>query len=78
MAEVYILTAPSVRNPFSYTEKRLWVEKYFDLDLYRRLIISPYRGLLKGDLLIADYDQGRGQEDFEGGLIRFVSAEVPD
>ncbi|WP_462166711.1 hypothetical protein [Pseudoalteromonas sp. GB43] len=24
--EVYILTAPSTKNPLSYTEKRLWVE----------------------------------------------------
>jgi len=23
--EVYILTAPSTRNPFSYTEKRVWI-----------------------------------------------------
>ncbi|MEM6771077.1 MAG: hypothetical protein AAF597_10870, partial [Bacteroidota bacterium] len=27
--DVYILTAPSIRNPFCYTEKRLWVEDHF-------------------------------------------------
>ncbi len=77
-AEVYILTAPSVRNPLCYTEKRLWIEKYFDLDFCHRLIISPNKGLLKGDFLIDDYDHGKGQEDFEGRLIHFGSAEYSD
>lgn len=47
--EVYILTAPSTRNPHSYTEKRLWIENHFDYDFTKRLIISPDKSLLKGD-----------------------------
>ena len=70
---VYILTAPSVRNPFSYTEKRLWIEDYFGFDMVNRLIISPNKGLNKGDYLIDDHDAGRGQEDFEGELLHFGS-----
>lgn len=73
--DVYILTAPSVRNPLSYTEKRLWIEKYFDLEMVRKMIISPNKGLNKGDYLIDDYDQGKGQENFEGKLIHFGSEE---
>jgi len=70
---VYILTAPSVRNPFSYTEKRLWIEDHFGFDMVNRLIISPNKGLNKGDYLIDDHDAGRGQEDFEGELLHFGS-----
>ena len=71
--DIYILTAPSVRNPYCYMEKRLWVEKYFDLELCQKLIICPHKGLLKGDLLIDDYDHGKGQEYFQGVLLHFGS-----
>lgn len=71
--EVYILTAPSYRNPHCYTGKRLWVEKYFDLDFCQNLIICNNKGLCKGDILIDDHINGRGQENFEGELIHFGS-----
>lgn len=74
----YILTAPSVRNPFSYTEKRVWIEKYFGLEFVNKLIISPNKGLLKGDYLIDDNIAGKSQENFEGKLIHFRSKEFPD
>lgn len=73
--EIYILTAPSVRNPQCYTEKRLWIEEYFDLELARNLIISSNKGLNKGDYLIDDKISGKGQENFEGKLIQFGSQE---
>ena len=76
--DVYILTAPSTRNPHCYMEKRVWVEKYFDYEFTKKLIISPNKGLLKGDFLIDDYDRGKGQEDFEGELIHFGSSAYPD
>lgn len=74
----YILTAPSTRNPFSYTEKRVWIEKYFGLEFTEKLIISPNKGLLKGDILIDDLISGRGQECFEGKIMQFGSADYPD
>lgn len=74
---IYILTAPSTRNPLSYTEKRIWVENYFDYDLTKRLIICPNKGLLKGDLLIDDNIEGKGQEDFEGLVIHFGTENIP-
>lgn len=70
---VYILTAPSVRNPLCYTEKRLWIEKHFNIDMARKLIISPNKGLSKGDYLIDDHESGKGQEFFEGKLLHFGS-----
>jgi 5'(3')-deoxyribonucleotidase len=74
----YILTAPSTRNPFSYTEKRVWIEKYFGIEFTEKLIISPNKGLLKGDILIDDLIEGRGQENFEGKIMQFGSTDYPD
>ncbi len=69
----YILSAPSIRNPFSYAEKREWVEQHLGLDFCERLILCAHKALLKGDILIDDNAEGRGQEDFEGILIHFGS-----
>ena len=74
----YILTAPSIQNPLSYTEKRLWVEKHLGMEYVERLIISSNKSLLKGDFLIDDYIEGKGQESFEGQLIHFASKNYPD
>tara|TARA_R110000772_G_scaffold86113_2_gene180483 strand:+ start:4441 stop:4884 length:444 start_codon:yes stop_codon:yes gene_type:complete len=74
----YILTAPSTRNPFSYTEKRVWIEKYYGVEFTEKLIISPNKGLLKGDILIDDLISGRGQENFEGKIMQFGSEDYPN
>ena len=76
--EIYIVTAPSLKNPLSYSEKREWVEKNLGMNMVERLIISPNKGLNKGDYLIDDNDRGKGQENFEGKLIKFGSNEFPD
>jgi 5'-nucleotidase len=76
--DVYILTAPSIRNPHSYSEKRIWVEKYLGIGAVNKLIISPNKGLNRGSFLIDDYIQGKGQENFEGRIIQFGSAEFSD
>jgi len=56
--DVYILTAPSIKNSHCYTEKRLWIEKYFDLEFCKKLIICNNKALLKGDYLVDDYKSG--------------------
>jgi len=71
--DVYILTAPSVMNPMCYTEKMLWVREHLGPEMVNRLIISPVKGLNKGDYLIDDNILGKGQEDFEGEIIHFGS-----
>lgn len=76
--DVYILTAPSVINSHSYTEKRLWIEKYFGLEFCHKLILSPNKGLLSGHYLIDDIVVGKGQEDFKGELITYGSLKYPD
>lgn len=76
--DVYILTAPSIRNAHCYTEKRLWVERHLGLDAAYKFIISPNKGLNKGQFLIDDYVSGKGQEDFEGKILHFGSSDFPD
>lgn len=76
-SNLFVLTAPSTRNPLSYTEKRIWIEEHFDYELTEQLILSPDKGLLKGDFLIDDHANGKGQERFEGKLIHFGSDIFP-
>jgi len=68
--EVYILTAPSYRNPLCYTEKRVWVEQHLGLETTKNLIICQRKGLLKGDFLIDDHDY----PEFEGQHLKFGTA----
>lgn len=75
---VYILTAPSIKNPHCYAEKRIWVEKHLGMAVVENLIISPHKHLNKGDYLIDDMPSGKGQDHFEGRLILFGSDEFPN
>jgi len=76
--DVYFLTAPSTRNPFSYTEKRVWIEKYFGYEATKRLIICSNKSLLKGHYLIDDNTEGNGQNYFGGSILQFGSDQCPD
>lgn len=76
--EPYILTAPSVRNPLCYTEKRVWIEQQFGLAFVSRLIICANKSLLRGEFLIDDNQHGKGQDGFAGELLHFGSAAYPD
>ena len=75
--EPWILTAPSLVNPLCYTEKRVWVEKYLGMRMVERLIISPNKGLLKGEYLVDDNVEGKGQESFDGVVIQYGSERYP-
>ena len=52
--DIKILTKPSYLNPHCYTEKRLWVEKHYGLDMCQHLYFAPDKTLMKGDYLIDD------------------------
>lgn len=67
--DVYFLTAPSVENHLSYTEKRTCIEKHFGIKACKNLIISNDKSLSIGDILVDDCDSGRGQEFFLGKHI---------
>jgi 5'-nucleotidase len=72
--DVWILTAPSIMNPLSYTEKRIWVEENLGMSWCEKLIICPDKSLVKGDYLVDDTG-GKGQEEFEGEWIKYGSDE---
>lgn len=72
--DVYILTRPSFRNPLCYTEKRIWLEKYFGLPFCEKLILCGYKHLLKGDYLIDDHPWPL----FEGEQILFGKEPFED
>ena len=75
--DTYILSSPSIQNPLSYTEKRVWVEKNLGIEYVDRLILSYYKNLNKGDYLIDD-SLIRGVSEFEGEHIHFGSEGFPD
>ncbi|MGS0827693.1 5' nucleotidase, NT5C type [Shewanella sp. 0m-8] len=76
--EPYIATAPSLKNPLCYAEKRIWVEENLGMEFVKRLIIIPNKGLLQGDVLIDDNVTGKGQGSFQGELWQFGSSQYPD
>lgn len=75
--DVYILTAAPWRNPTAPTDKREWVKKYLPESAEKRLIITHYKNLNKGDYLIDDR-LTRGVDQFEGEHIHFGTDKFPD
>ena len=68
--EVFILSTASWSKPFSWTEKRIWIEKHFGNKLKKRLILSHRKDLLMGKYLIDDRVQ-HGAGEFHGEHIHF-------
>ena len=77
---VYFLTAPSVKNPLCYTEKRLSIEKHFGFDACKNLIICDDKSLIgtEDDILIDDRVTSNNQWMFRGTLIQSGSKNYPD
>ena len=75
--DVYILSTAPWSDPSSWTDKRLWLEDYFDQKLNKRLILSHRKDFLKGDYLIDDRPNN-GAKEFEGEWIHFGSDRFPE
>lgn len=82
--ELFILTAPSTRNPHCWGEKAQWVEKHLGFNFLSRMIITERKDLLFNILdysfLVDDCDAGKGQEVWakNNALLKFGSNEHPD
>jgi 5'(3')-deoxyribonucleotidase len=61
-------------NPLSYTEKRVWVEKYLGLEACKKMFLAPRKDLLIGDYLIDDVIH----KGFRGEQIHFGSEKFPN
>ena len=70
--DVYFLSTAPWSNIHSWTEKRVWVEKHFGDNAFKKLILSHNKGLLKGRYLIDDRI-ANGVDNFEGEHIHFGS-----
>ncbi len=55
--EVFILTSAGIRYPLAASEKYEWVARHFGLDMVSRLIITPAKHMVQGDILIDDRPQ---------------------
>lgn len=79
--DTYILSTAPWLNPSSWTSKISWIHRYFgsekDSPLYKRVIISHNKHLLKGDYLIDDRLKN-GASEFEGEHIHFGTPQFPD
>jgi 5'-nucleotidase len=74
--DLYFLSTPQWSNPSCWMEKRIWVEEKFGELMFKKLILTHNKGLLKGDYLIDDRTTN-GVESFEGKHIHFGSDEFP-
>jgi 5'-nucleotidase len=68
--ELFIATSAPWGNPQSLTDKRFWLEDYFDNIFHKRLFTTHRKDLLMGDYLIDDRLKN-GAGEFGGELLRF-------
>jgi len=72
--DIYILSTAPWLNPSAWSDKLLWIQKYFGKDensiLYKRLILSHHKNLNNGDYLIDDRTKN-GVINFKGEHIHF-------
>jgi len=70
--DVFVCSSPMFFNPYSYMEKRLWLEKNFGADVAKRLILTKDKTIIKGDILIDDRVTSRkGKEKAGWKLLLF-------
>ncbi len=79
--DVFILSTAPWNNPSAWSDKVKWVKKYFGDDdknpLYKRMIITHRKDLVKGDYLIDDRGKN-GTSEFNGEWIQFGSERFLD
>lgn len=75
--ETYVLSTAPWRNLASWTEKRIWVEKYLGKSAHKKLILTHNKGLLIGQFLVDDRI-ANGVADFKGEHLHFGSEKFPN
>lgn len=75
--DVFILSTAPWKNPSAWTDKRIWIEKYFKDIFYKRMFITHRKDLVMGDYLIDDRGKN-GTSEFMGEWIQFGSEQFPD
>ena len=75
--DVYFLSTPMWEVAESYTDKRVWLDKYYGNLAKKRLILTNRKDLAIGDFLIDDRLKN-GSEKFQGTFIHFGTKAFPD
>ena len=75
--DVFILSTAPWKNPSAWSDKVIWVTKYFDDVFHKRMIITHRKDLVEGDYLIDDRGKN-GTSEFKGEWIQFGSERFPD
>ena len=75
--DVFILSTAPWKNPSAWTDKRIWIEKYFKDIFYKRMFITHRKDFVMGDYLIDDRGKN-GTSEFMGEWIQFGSEQFPD
>jgi 5'(3')-deoxyribonucleotidase len=79
--DVFILSTAPWNNHSAWSDKVVWVKKYFgDSEgcvLYKKMILTHRKDLNYGDILIDDRTKN-GAGEFKGELIRFGSKRFPN
>lgn len=73
--DVYILSTAPWHNIHSWSQKRIWVEKYLP-SMYKKLILTHHKEQLIGDYLIDDRTKN-GAGEFKGQHLHIFSSAFP-
>lgn len=74
--DCYILSTAPWDNPSAWSEKVLWVKKYFGDILYKKVILTHHKELLNdGESLLIDDRKKHGSDAFGKNLIEFGSGK---
>ena len=78
LVELNVINAPSTRDPFSYTEKRVWIEIYLCNDVVGNNITCINKSLPRGGgCFIDDNTPSKNQETIGGELFHFGNTQSP-
>ena len=75
--DVFILSTAPWNNPLAWSDKVMWVTKYFDDVFHKRVIITHRKDLVVGDYLSDDRGKN-GTSEFKGEWIHFGSERFPN
>lgn len=75
--EIRFLSAPSWESPYSFTEKRIWIEEKFGDFATNKMDLTRRKDLSMGHFLVDDRLE-YGAVDFIGEHIMYGSEQFPD
>ena len=77
--DIYILSTAPWDNPSAWSDKLLWVKKYFGDVFYKRLILSHHKNLcIQPGAYLVDDRHRHGADQFGDHWIEFGSEKFPD